>query len=322
MAPMKTKVWNLLILLTVVWFTSTGCQSPTPSPTPTSPGMTLTPYQDPSPTATLSPTPILTSTAAPAVASPTPFIHKVKKGETLIGIAYLYEVSFDELISANPGLNPSQLSIGTEIVIPVEGGSIQGALPTPTAVPVSLTDPVCYPTNPGGLWCFTVATNNQESALENIAARINLHNAQGEIAARETAVSPLDILYPGESIPLSVRFSPPIPDPFLALGELLTSLAADQPGSRPQITLEDITYSGERLRASVQGEVTLPTDAGENGGTLWVLITAYDQQGTVVGFRKWISGESLQPGQPVDFLSHVYSLGPAIAEIDAKAEIH
>ena len=322
MAPMEKRVWNFLILLIMVWFCTAGCQSSAPLPTPEPPGFTLTPYQLQDPTATLSPTPILTSTAVPALASPTPYIHKVKAGETLIGIAYLYEVSFDKLIAANPNLNPSQLSIGTEIIIPGGEGTIQGGLPTPTPVQVVLSDPICYPTNPGGLWCFTVATNNQESALENISARINLHNNQGEIAASETAVSALDILYPGESLPLGVYFPPPSPEPYLALSQLLTSLPADRAGSRPEIILKEISYREEQRRAIIQGEITLPPGSGDNGGIVWVLITAYDQQGTVIGYRKWISGESLQPGQSVNFLSQVYSLGPAIAEVDTKAEIH
>ena len=78
-------------------------------------------------------------TPPPLGPTPTPFVHVVVSGDTLLGIAIRYGVSLDELLVMNPGIDPRILSIGQEIIIPSPGDESAGALLlTPTPVPIDL----------------------------------------------------------------------------------------------------------------------------------------------------------------------------------------
>ena len=44
--------------------------------------------------------------------------HKVKKGDTFYGIAKQYGVSPRDVMNANPGIEPTQLGIGQEVIVP------------------------------------------------------------------------------------------------------------------------------------------------------------------------------------------------------------
>src|SRR4030042_5122725 len=114
-----------------------SCSQATVQATPTTfPTGVLTPYH----TVTSSPTsPISTVevvipvTPAP---TPTPFLHTITNDDTMLGIAYQYGISLEELQAANPGVDPHFRSGGKTLVIPI-GGEIADAMPVLTPVPVS-----------------------------------------------------------------------------------------------------------------------------------------------------------------------------------------
>lgn len=98
---------------------------------------TLTPTLTSSPRPTRTPkvrrtkTPIISNTRTPAKnrtprSSATQKIpsttrdYTIQSGDTLLDIAFEYDVSVEALLKANPDLNPSALRIGEEIVIPNE----------------------------------------------------------------------------------------------------------------------------------------------------------------------------------------------------------
>jgi 5'-nucleotidase / UDP-sugar diphosphatase len=76
---------------------------------------------EPAPAPAFSETPV-TSTATPASASiPASGKYKVKKGDTLYGIArttYGDGKQWQRIASANPGLSPASLKVGQVIVVP------------------------------------------------------------------------------------------------------------------------------------------------------------------------------------------------------------
>jgi LysM repeat protein len=49
----------------------------------------------------------------------------VKQGDTMLGIAFRFGISLDELQAANPKVNPRILSVGAVLVIPM--GSVATA---------------------------------------------------------------------------------------------------------------------------------------------------------------------------------------------------
>ncbi len=106
------------------------------TPTPT------VPPPPPTPTSGPSPTPHATPTPRPDGAT----VHIVEAGDTLFGIALMYDVDTDQLRSLNAGsLGPNDLlSIGQELVISL---SSQMLTPTPLPTPAAL-EPTPVPGSP------------------------------------------------------------------------------------------------------------------------------------------------------------------------------
>jgi len=300
-----------------------ACSGGTP-PTATASGVTptsLPTYSVGTPSPSDTPEPIITSTQKPLLPSPTPRVHTVQTGDTLIGIAVRYDLTLEQLMAANPKVNPSQLSVGTEVLIPRDGDEPAAALPSPTPLPAGLSAPSCYPTGSKELHCLLQITNQGQTALENISVLVNLHDSSGDITASEIAVPPLDRLEVGHALPLLVRFSPPLPPVQAAFSRLLTSLPAgdDLPQVESSITKTQPDPQGRFIE--VEGRIELPENL-EGRDQVWVLITGQDESGQTVGFRKWISEEALQPSGVISFQTVVYSLAPPLAGVNVQAQLH
>ena len=322
----------------------------TPSLTPTQQlrGSRLTP------TATIPPPP-----------TPTPFTYKVKKGDTLLAIAFKYGITLDELQAANPDVNPRLLSVDTVLVIPIsEQGSHDGAttvLPTPTPVPVQMGALRCYPSTENGLYCIIPVHNDQRQALENLSAWIGLAPLDGETITGTLATSPLNLLPAGGTIPLIAFFPPGSTiasfDEVKPQATLLSAFPVVEENNHyleadAQVGQESIDSGGEM--ATVSGQIRLsettagvisPTQAistsitaeslqgtpsaglqaktsesDSKANMVWLAIIAYDQNGEIVGVRKWEADRALKPGKKMPFEVTVYSLGPPIKRVEVLVE--
>ncbi|RME91579.1 MAG: LysM peptidoglycan-binding domain-containing protein [Anaerolineae bacterium] len=137
-----------------------------------------------------------------AAQTPTPGsgpIYIVQEGDTLWSIALRFNITVDELIAANPDINPNLLSVGQELVIPgLEG--IQGILRTET---IALGDTF------RGLMRRTQADVDILQRLNHLVSPTELYvGASFIIPERENAtpLTPRGVLAPGESLlELAVR---------------------------------------------------------------------------------------------------------------------
>ena len=99
--------------------------------------------------------PTLTPTSVAAAESPQPAVtvtpaeepvmHTVQSGDTISGLALLYDVPEEDIIAANQLVNPDFLQVGMQLIIPV-GGLAQAAAtftpaPTPTETPIPFQPP-------------------------------------------------------------------------------------------------------------------------------------------------------------------------------------
>jgi LysM repeat protein len=90
--------------------------------------------QDVQPTLTLPPA------GETAAAGPTPTIYVVQAGDTMSSIATRFNVSVDDILAANSLTNPDTISVGQNLLIPVEGYVPPSATPA-EAAPLA-TNPV------------------------------------------------------------------------------------------------------------------------------------------------------------------------------------
>ncbi len=291
-------------------FVLTACSlGVTSSPPTVGPTVVLFTYQTPTPTQLFP----IESGADEDLSTPTPATYKVAEGDTLIGIATRLGISLDALRAANPGVEPRLLTPGMTLLLPAEGGTALPIIPTPTPVAVTMEEARCYASTAGELWCFVYIENNLPTAVENLTAAVHLLSADGEVISTLQATPPLNLLGPGEALPL-VAYSPDLPGGWVAArGQLLSaySLAAGSDYYLAAVIQgSNIDFSEDGLAASVAGRVEIQGEAK----TIWVLAVAYDDQGEIVGVRRWESaGET-------EFDFTVYSLGPAIADVDLLVE--
>ncbi len=294
----------------------TGCSQVTVQATPTiAPTGMLTPYLTLTPSPQLPTATIQVTIPVTPAPTPTPFLYTVKNDDTMLGIAIQFGIKLEDLQAANPTVDPHFMGKGFQLVIPITS-EIPAVVPTPTAVPVRMGEPHCYPAGDGGAWCVVATKNDQPASLENLSAWIGLYNDNNENIASQVAYAPLNILRSGSTIPLMVYFAPPLPAEFRPQVELLSALtvAADDPRYiDSQVQLDQVEITADGSGAAVRGQVLLPENAPALS-QLWLLAVAYDAEGNIVGERKWKSaGET-------EFDFTVYSLSGAIDHVEVLSE--
>lgn len=253
----------------------------------------------------------------PVTPSPTatPFLHTLTNDDTLLGLAFRYGVSLEDLMAANPGVDSHYLTPGKQIVIPIDSG-ITETLPTATPIPLDIEQLQCYSSGDGGAWCIAGLHNATEASLENLSVGIGLYSPEGETIASEVAYAPLDILRPDQTMPLMAYFAPPLPDEFLVQGQVLSGLVIAEDDGRYldlQANVDQVEISGDGRQATISGEVVL-TEQMAAPSQLWLLAVAYDANGDIIGARKWKSASEAH------FEITVYSLAGTIDHIELLLE--
>ena len=278
--------------------------------------------------------PYLTSTSQPAhqlspeglvplktpLPTSTPFTYSVKSGDTISSIALQFGVTIDELITANPEVSPSAMSIGTVLKIPSNPDNPSGES-TPTPAPLAVEQIECYPTSNKGMWCFVLVHNDYFDFMENVSAQVTLVDSNGTFLASQTAFLPLNILPPNTSLPLAVYFPPDIPLDAKPQVQILTAIQLLPNDSRylpatVNNTLVQINADGHF--ATITGEVRLPAESNAASQT-WVAVVAYDESGRVVGVKRW-DGGGIQPGTSLLFEMTVSSLGGRMTRVEFAVE--
>jgi hypothetical protein len=277
---------------------------------------TVVPFQTMAPTPTYTIIPALTGIILP---TPTTYTYTVVKGDTLSSIAQHAGVSLEALLAANPGISPTALSVGTKLVIPI--ANQVPIEPTSTPAPLPVRQAHCWPEITGGLWCFALVQNDYTETLENLSVQFALLDSSGQELASQVVYGYLNILPPGTSMPLAAHFIPPVQIDASVRVQVLTAIRL-LPGDtrylplRLENTLVSVDASGRT--AKVTGRVVMIGTG--TAKTLWVLATAYDAAGNVVGVRRWESASALTADTPVSFDLLVSSVGPGISSVEFLAE--
>lgn len=252
--------------------------------------------------------------------SPTPFTYTVKSGDTISSIALQFGVSMDDLVAINPEVSPNVMSVGTVLKIPSNPTNPSGEA-TPTPAPFMVEQIECYPTLNQGMWCFILAHNDSPDFMENLSAQVTLVDSNGAAIASRTALLPLNILPPNTSLPLFVYFPPEIPIDAKPQAQILTAirlLPGDERYLPATINNTLVVINADGHFAQISGEVRLPVQSKAATQT-WVAAVAYDENGRVVGVKRW-EGGGIQPGGSLNFEMSVASLGGVLTRVEFAVE--
>ena len=170
---------------------------PEAAPAAGAPTATATTYELITPTAAPpTGTPAISSTPTTPTPSPTPLIHVVKRGETLLAIASYYGTKLNKLMEAN-NLNEEsarRLRVGQELIIP-ETGPVGGPLPAGNAPPPQIIHSV-------------------EAGDTLISIAVKYGADLDNILAANPGINP-DLIYVGQQIVVPLR--PPTATPTITL---------------------------------------------------------------------------------------------------------
>ena len=327
LGTMRKLLWLAVVLGLVLGACSGVEGDPEMTTSAVEPEIMVTPYHTAAPVQTQAPTQTPTPTLTPPpLPTPTPFLHIVAEGETMIGIAGYYGVSLEALQVANPDVNANFLSVGAQLVIPLEteDGEASLSLAEPEIMPVAGGEVQCFPNRGEGMWCFWPLTNSLDKPVENLAGLMHLYDQEGEVLLSQPAYSLVNLLKPGEMVVLGTYFKAPLPDWGSAQGQVTSATAANRAEERylgtevAGLRIEPDEDGG--LAARVSGTVLITgLDEGVWPTTLWVLAMAYDDAGQAVGLHRWEAAEE-DLGDTVDFDFMVYSAGRPIARVEILAE--
>jgi LysM repeat protein len=311
---------TLFVALAVIALLLCGCGQviTVPTPTPVATGHVELPPVTPRPTST--PAPSTPAPTSPPTPTTTPVIYTVQAGDTLIDIAKQYGISVEALQEANAILNPQLLQIGQELVIPRENHNPEETpISTPTPLPYEIKGLGFYETPAGSLWCLGEVENTSGRALERVQVEASLSDEEGKVLATESAFVALEIVPQGGKAPFAVLFAnPPTSfakyqaialsgDPVTYLGNRYLDLT---------VTEQQGEYRGHYF--TVEGLVQNTGQAGAETAT--VLVTAYDAQGRVTGFRQANLENALAVGESSPFQVNLLPFGGAVVTYTVQAQ--
>jgi LysM repeat protein len=328
----KSLLWIILILAAL----GGGCAATGGQETITataSPSLVaITPYQTNTPAQTVTPTASAAATPTlPPLPTPTPYLYTIILGDTLIGIASYFGVTTEELIVANPGVDPNFLSVGKQLVIPLPApgpGDENPLAPSETEMlPLQTGAVACYRVRSGGWWCYLPVSNTLEQPAENISGLIRLFDSEGQEVASQPASGLVNVLRPGERFALAAFFPPPVAEWTASQGQLVSAVAASQLEARylelDPIEVTITPLAEDQLSVEVSGSISLPAPADGSEipaiESLWVLATAYDADGAIAGLRRWESAPQ-ETSEPIPFRIELYSLGKPIDQVEILTE--
>jgi LysM repeat protein len=320
------KAIRLLIMGVLLAFTLTACANQQPEtmvPIPTE--IPLTPYYTETPLPSLTPTLTGQPTATPRpTATPTPLVYTIKTNDTLITIAYTFGITVADLQTANPGVNPNMLSIGSTLIIPPVKVTPGAVVPSPTPFGVTLAEATCYTALSGGLHCFAVVENPKKKAAENLSAAFTLgDSAAGETLTRIVPLA-LNRLPAGSRLPFYIFFPAPIPKDAAVHAALLTATQADEATETIiPLSFEDLVVNIQQggLSATLSGRIRL-ADTTQEVYRIVIAVAAYNLAGETVGLRRIEQEITLSAGDESSFEYEIFSAQGPIHTVEVLGEAY
>lgn len=181
--------------------------------------------------------------------------------------------------------------------------SVPPASPTPPLIaalnPLSLPDPVCYPTPTNDLMCLGSLTNTLTEPIEQVAVRVRLHAADGAIIATATTEVAQTLIPPGTTAPYRTLFAVH-PGDYTSVSALLLRAAPAQAVAERfvPLTIHDARGTWDNDRYSIRATLHNPGPA--DAEAVRVVATLTDDADRVLGYRVAHPAATLAAGSSVE----------------------
>ena len=130
------------------------------------------PSQNPTKTETAIEVPSTPTLADLILPTSTPFLYSVVLNDTLIGIAFQFNISLEDLLNANPSAENQPLIVGQELIIPM--ADEPGTTLTATPFPIQVSQLNCYESKDESLQCLALIMNEYSEWIQNLSTQIHL----------------------------------------------------------------------------------------------------------------------------------------------------
>jgi hypothetical protein len=163
--------------------------------------------------------------------------------------------------------------------------------------------------------------NPLEAPAENIFVRFRLAGPDGQQLQERDAAGMLNLLAPGQRMPVSIYFAAPLPEKPRVSAELSAAFpipAEDERYISANLSAIQVNISADGRSAEITGQIS---PASGSAQTAWVAAAVLDENGKVVGVRRWENAHPLEAGAAQPFKLTVYSLGGKIASLEYLSEI-
>lgn len=257
--------------------------------------------------------------------TPTPHLHTIEAGDTLLDLALRYGVSLEALRAANPEAT-GLLQIGQVIRIPPPGeasaATAVALAPTPTPVAVEVDPPTCYETAAGRTLCLGAVENTYDTSIDRVAVEVRLLRHNGASPRYQIVMVEQAIIPPGGFAPYRALFDLPWAQFAGATAVLVSADAAPERGARlTALAIEDLNVEQDGARFVVRAAGV--NTSGETVTLLRAVTTLRGASGQVTGYRvASFSGEQLPPSMrlPLQIEIVAQTSEPASATIYIEAE--
>jgi hypothetical protein len=220
-----------------------------------------------------------------------------------------YGIELEDLILANPSINPNFLSIGITMTIPISNE-------TTTQIPIAslnleLESLDCYTEPLGPAWCLASLVNEHSQSYVNVSVSLSTLNSEESLVERVPASTPVQYFPSGAVMPFGFYFPNGITDDVqyslnILTGTEISPEIEESIWQEVDFEMQILDQSETSLELNLMSE-DLPTTVSQ----LNLIGYLMDISGKMIGYRVLqIDGGDLAPEFTQSLT--INSLGPAI----------
>jgi len=200
--------------------------------------------------------------------------------------AHAADITLTTRDTRSPGSTPPGLPVAItgdiRTLQPLDRTATRFATPTP--LPLGPLAPVCYETISGGVLCLGGITNPYPHPIERVILHVEVYRADASLLDEAYVTLPQRIVPPGETAPYRALFGQHTPATQFG-GVQAAVVRAERAPETPRLDVVFEAVMGDMLDEVYRVSTVLRNASPQEIGLLRVVVTLFDDQDRVLGFR-------------------------------------